>query len=368
MPIEAGSAIATPRSARISLVAVVPIVALFGTAGRSAPDADPAPAGTILIREWDSARKQYLHATLTPDGNTQLEFATPKDWPAATTVEYPHDVLRSPDGKRAVLIGNDTRPRKEDGSDPPQFPAFLCSFPQGKNLTPFGGNFEPAYWSADAGTLVVREYPADFDTNPGGIGKFVSIELKTGKRTALPIPDEHWLLDRSPDGHRFLTSGKDPDGKLKGNRIFLLDRYGQVVRPLTDETVRVGPAKFGPDGKWVLLRAAQRSAKPVPGTAAWKLYRTAIENPKLELLTAVSDSELVGGFALSPDGKRVAFDRHPRVSVELNPEKVLDPEAETDEVEIAVVVVGLDGKDARTVRSVKTKKPFSIQLQVVDWR
>jgi hypothetical protein len=77
---------------------------------------------------------------------------------------------------------------------------------------------------------------------------------------------------------------------------------------------------------------------------------------------------VVGGFALSPDGKWVAFDCGPRVSVNLNPKKTLDPDAETDEVEFAVVVVGSDGKSPRTIRSVKTKKPFSLSLNVIDWR
>jgi len=320
-----------------------------------------------LVTKWDPVRRQYHHATLTPDGKIETEFATPKDWPDYTT-GFPYDARRSPDGKRAVLTGADTRPRNQDGKDPPQYPVFLCSFPDGSGLTPIGGDMNPLFWSPDGGTLVVRKYDPDHDTSSDPVGPFLSIDLKTGRQTPLPIPDGHWLVGKSPDGKHLLTRGKDPAGKLKGKRLFLLDRGGRVVRPLTDESVIPGSAKFGPDGQWVLLSAEPRSAREVAGCSAMKLYRTGIETPKLELLVDVPDSATVGSFALSPDGKRVAFERCPRVSVNLNPQKPLDPEATTDEVEFAVVVVGLDGRDARTIQSVKTKKPFSTQLHVVDWR
>lgn len=354
----------TNRSA-VLLVPTALFATLLATAGRAAPPAAPDANGTILLREQDFVRQGVRVTTLTPDGKTETGFATPKGLP--DTFTPPFEVFRSPDGKRATVRGCDTRPRKGDGTDPPSFPTVLCSFPDGKGTTPIDGDLDVVCWSPDGGTLVAREMPPD-DTSGAPVGKFVSIDLKTGKRTALPIPGGHWLHDRSPDGKLFLTAGKDPAGKLKGKRLFLLDADGTVVRPLTDESLVGGPARFGPDGKWVLLRAYPLAAKGAPGLPAWKLYRTAIENPKPELLTDVPDSVLVGGFALSPDGKWVAFDRGPRVPVARNPKKVLDPDAETDEVEFAVVVVGSDGKNPRKIRSVKTKKPFSMSLDVVDWR
>jgi hypothetical protein len=333
--------------------------------GRTAPQAVPALTGTVLLREQRFTGQGVRVFTLTPDGKTETEFTIPKGLPDAFTP--PLDVFRSPDGKRATVRVCDTRPRKKDGKDTPFFPTVLCSFPDGKGSVPIDGELEAVCWSPDGGTLVVREVPPD-DTSGAPVGKYLSIDLKTGKRTALPIPDGHWLHDRSPDGKLFLTAGKDPAGKLKGKRVFLVGRDGTVIRPLTDETMGGGPARFGPDGTWVLLRAYPLAAKAVTGTLAWKLYRTGVENPKAELLTDVPDSADVGGFALSPDGKWVAFDRGPRVSADLNPKKSRDPDAETDEVEFAIVVVGSDGKNPRTIRSVKTRKPFSVSLSVIDWR
>jgi hypothetical protein len=326
----------------------------------------PAMTGAILIEEQDFVRQTNRFATLTPDGKTETAFTTPKNWPDTAT--GPSSVERSPDGKRAAMTGTDNRPRKGDATDPPQFPMFLASFPDSKELNQIDGNLELICWSPDGGTLVVRELPPDFDTNPGGIGTFLAIDLKTAKRTPIKVPEGHWLHDRSPDGSLFLTSGKDPAGALKGKRLFLINREGKVVRALTDETMTAGRAFFGPDGKWVLLSASPRSSKAVTGTWAWKLYRTTVETPKPELLMNIPDSVAVGGFHLSPDGKWVAFNLTPRVRVDLNPEKALDPDAETDEVEFAIVVVGLDGKNPRKIRSVKTKKPFSVSLEVIDWR
>jgi hypothetical protein len=341
------------------------LVALFAglfAEGHAAQPPAPAPAGTILLREQDFTRGTTRHLTLTPDGKTEAEFATPGGWPG--TAVAPHDVLRSPDGTRAALTGTDTRPRTEDGTDPPQWPVFLCSFPGGKALTPLGGDLAPEIWPRGGGTLIARELPAD----PNGIGRFVAIDLATGGRAALPVPDAHWLRDRSPDGNHYLSTS-DPDGKPAPRRLYLLDRRGRVVRPLTDDALRsVGPAVFEPGGRSVVLTAAPRAARPVRGLPAWKLYRTGVEAPRPVLLTDLPDTALVGGFALSPDGKQVAYARRPRVPVDLNPRKMLDPEAETDEVEYAVVVVGVDGTNARVIRSVKTRRPFAVQLDVIDWR
>jgi len=328
----------------------------------------PAPAGTLLVKQQDFSRLSGNRVfTLTPDGKTETRFTPPVGLP--DTFTPPFEVSRSPDGKMALVRGCDTRPRKKDAKDPPPFfPSVLCSFADGKGTTPVYGELEVVCWSPDGGTLVVREVPED-DASGAPVGRYQSIDLKTGERTSLPIPAGQWLHDRSPDGKFYLTSGKDPTGKVSGRRVFLLDRDGNMVRPLTDLSLVGGPARFGPDGTWVLLRGYPIAAKKVPGMPAWKLYRTPLANPKTELLTPVPDSALVGGFALSPDGKSVAFDLSPRVSVDLNPKKPLDADAETaDEVEFALVVVGSDGKNPRTIRSVKTKKPFSMSLNVIDWR
>jgi RNA polymerase sigma factor (sigma-70 family) len=332
-----------------------------------APAAKPAPAGTILVEAQDftpHARQYRRYAVLSPDGKTEAEVADPADWPGTVTV--PTDVVRSRDGRRAALRGGNTQPRKGDGTDLPHYRTFVASFPDGGGLDEVSGEVQPAFWSWDGAALVVRELPADHDSGPGKVGRYLAIDPKTRKRTPLPVPDGHWLHDVSPDGRLFITSGTDPAGKLKAERLFLVDRGGRVVRPLTDETVIAGYAAFGSDGTWVLLRAAPRPVRAIGGLPAWKLYRAGVETPGLELVTEVPDAVAVAGFALSPDGRSVAFARQPRVAGPGGGPP--DPGFVTAEVEFAVVVVGLDGKNPRTIKSVKTNKPGSTSLTVIDWR
>jgi hypothetical protein len=349
-----------PTQRLIGLSAALALgVCAAAAAPRLAPAPPRGPSGTILIQSGDFAEQTARYATLTPDGAKEEEFSKPKGWP--DDVWFPPSVVRSPGGSRAALTGN----RKVR----PVHQTFLAPFPEAGALDPLDGQLRPMFWSRDGKTLVVEELPAEAiaEADPGAIGKYVAIDLRTKRRAALPVPEGHWLYDRSADG-LLLTAGKDPGGKLKGRRLFLLDGRGKVVRALTEEGLVPGPAEFGPDAEWVVLRAAPRSVKGVGGVPAWKLYRTPVERPKPELLAEVPDSEAVGGFALSPDGKWVAFDRSPRVPSDPKAAKPRDPGAAGEEVEFAVVVVGLDGKAPRTIKSVKTKKPFSISLGVIDWR
>jgi hypothetical protein len=328
-------------------------------------DAKSDKPGSILIRIQESAGQDCRLITLSPDGKTETLVNAPKGWP--DTVAKP-DLERSRYGKMAAFRGNNTLPRKNDGTDLPIFRAFVGSFPNGGDLLEITGDVEPAFWMRDGKSLVVRELPEHHDTKVEDRTSYSSVDLKSLKRTPIPIPDEHWLYDLSSDGRYALTSGKDPAGKLNGKRLFLVDRTGAVIRPLTDESMIPGTARFLPNGNSVLLRAYPRSANRVLGMSAFKLYRTAIDHPKLEPIVEVPDSFCVGGFDYSPDGKWVVFEQSPRVPADLNPKKLLDHEAVTDEVEFAVIVVGLDGKNPSPIKSVKTRKPFSVTLNVIDWR
>lgn len=121
----------------------------------------PVEPGTILISEF--IEQKYKFAALSPDGKTETAVGTPNGWPA--TVGEP-DILRTWKGKQAAYRGGNTTPRKNDGTDLPLSRTFVGSFPNGGDLVEIEAEVGPAFWTRDGKTLLVRELPADHDTNP----------------------------------------------------------------------------------------------------------------------------------------------------------------------------------------------------------
>jgi dipeptidyl aminopeptidase/acylaminoacyl peptidase len=163
-------------------------------------------------------------------------------------------------------------------------------------------------WSADGKTI----YGTDQHIRPAAKGglieegrKWWRYEVATGKVTELDIPEKYSIWQETPDGKGLLCLQTTGEQEVKPR--VLIPKVATVVTPtgkfepkvLIPEEVNVAPMAAFPDGKrWVVISIEFGKRKV-------GVYTQGDKKP-VWWGTEVSLSQ----FAVSPDGKRVAYSNY----------------------------------------------------------
>jgi RNA polymerase sigma factor (sigma-70 family) len=230
-------------------------------------------------------------------------------------------------------------------------------------------------WSADGKQLVVLELTQGKDrilrTN-------WLYDIATDKKKKLDAEDTDAIRAFSPDGKFFLAvRSAVVDGNTRSS-VIILDATGKFVRTLIEIPHGSGEDRISPDGKNALIRlhvdvyvearlspdgknALIRLPVDVKEAEAdrKKLIVTPVDKPKPVTVGEVPLNAHVTSCCWSPDGKRIAYTWQPIF------------EKDVPECESFLVICDPDGKNAKTVTSMKaTGRGAGVRrgLGVYDWR
>jgi RNA polymerase sigma-70 factor (ECF subfamily) len=205
--------------------------------------------------------------------------------------------------------------------------------PEGEALD---GEVECAIWSADGTKLACCDAKARNHS---------IVDVKTGEKSQLNLPEGHWLQDWSPDGNWFLTTKRYEDTEDKLARVYLVKKDGSEVRCLNGSIQHAWFPRFSPDGRKVLLVSWEK-----PNRVFVLDLREGKPRPVSPELNAV-----VLSACWSPDGKRIAYAWH---QVPAKPDS-------DNPIEFVLSVIDADGKNPLTLRTEKGRLGPSVH---VDWR
>ncbi len=163
---------------------------------------------------------------------------------------------------------------------------------------PLGVKGRPLAWSADGSQLVCVEPK----------GAVWVVDVKSGEKKQLPLRDDHWFADWSPDQTLLLTERRLKKAEDRSEpHVFLLKKDGTELRRLTPEGHVGWWPSFSPDGKRVLF-----CGRPVP-----KDDKVVFARPSRVYVVDLPDgvakpvspelNALVETACWSPDGKRIAY-------------------------------------------------------------
>lgn len=281
----------------------------------------------------------------------------------ATGTQNPREARLSPDGKRAAIIRVEVRPPVPAGTEPVAVEAKTSLVVQelgsDKPATDLKASCKMFAWSPDGSEIACSE-AADRPTEKGPKVSHFVVNVKTGKQTPLPLPDNHFLTDWSRDGKFFLTNSYTQEDGKPVVRIHLMNRDGTEHKAVTDGKRPVVHGKFSPDGKRALCHLMPEE-KGKPGGPIRELAILDLATGKWE---KVADTPLNGdltGFCWSPDGKRIAYSW--RQAHEGKPEDLINKETESH-----LVVCDPDGKNQKTILTEKARSQWQIVLAGVDWQ
>jgi RNA polymerase sigma factor (sigma-70 family) len=273
-----------------------------------APAPVPAPREPVLMLWGDGAP-----VFLTPDGKV-TDRPNPPDWHGnkwgGTTLTLGR---LSPDGKRVLF--SEVSAGANGGA---------LEFRHA--VRPVVGNEKPAevvkevrgpysFWSRDGR----RVYGAGYDPekqdkrDPKQLGLYEMenwvVDLASGKKSAVPVPNTCAIRDESPDGRHFLTvefgPEKDPDGKVRNRSRAFVTTPGAKPdhRPLAPYLGDLIGLSFSPDGSKVL------ALRPIPADVIgyFELLSIDVKTEKAVRLNLVPDEQGMYSACWSPDGKKVAY-------------------------------------------------------------
>jgi RNA polymerase sigma factor (sigma-70 family) len=345
-------------------------VAVPATLPALAPVPVPAPREPVLMLWGDGAP-----VTLTPGGKVTLR-PDPADWlggkwgPSLTLARL------SPDGKRVLF--SEASAGANGGSVESRHA-----------IRPLAGNEKPvevvkevrgpySFWSRDG----KRVYGFGHDPEkqdkreaqqlgPYEMENWV-VDLATGKKSAVQVPNTCAIKDESPDGRRFLTTEsaleQTPDGKFRyASRTFVTTPgvkpdHKRLAPDLGDMT----GLSFSPDGSTVL------ALLPLTGEVIgyFELVSVDVRTGKAIHLNQMPEEQGVYAACWSPDGKKVAYvwwetgpapaRGAPGVPV---PVPAPGPGAATVLVGSHVMIVDADGKNRKRIHTEEGGR-----MRVIDWR
>ena len=249
----------------------------------------------------------------------------------------------SPDGTRVAYIAQDPTATE------PMLLLYVAGVDD-KEGQPLGMSPRAFSWSPDGTEIAYTEFPMSEKKLSATHGL---INVKTGAKTELKLPDDHYITDWSRDGKHFVTTRIWPHAG-----VFLMNRDGTEHSSLTEKRLQAGSygllGRLSPDGKQLLFTILT-PAKEKDKQAKSEL---AVLDTSTGKVTPVADIPINGGvssYCWSPDGKRIAYAW--LESSQDNPA--------VEEIEAQVVVCDPDGKNATSIVSDKGR---IITRPGVDWR
>jgi hypothetical protein len=326
---------------------------------RPAPNKRPmAGTGTLLL-----ARKGGLIA-LTPDGREEAALTAPK----GTHANF--DGRLSPDGTQVafnVTVDDGPRPPLREGEEPQPWPFKIVVRKLGV-ADPSAVIDMPAdqlclSWAADGTCLLVSKVTR---TAKDQTVETLLLDPPNGKTQALELPAGVHVLDGARDGKTFLIVRR----RDKKYELGLATIGEQDVRVLTALHGWTGShlGRLSPDGTRVLYTDADPADKDAN---RWGVSRKPyVLDVATKKRTAVADFPMNGrvdGIAWSPDGKRIAYSWM-QLHAELLKKDSINVNDISIPTEAFLMIADADGRNARTVSSVRGENAINMILGTVDWR
>jgi RNA polymerase sigma factor (sigma-70 family) len=179
----------------------------------------------------------------------------------------------------------------------------------------------------------------------------VIVDVKTKKQTAIELPEGHWITDWSRDGSWFLVQFTTDKGKWQLARM---KQGGTEIEKLAGTEGGIYGGRISPDGKRVLFdRLEERFVS--------NLWVVSLDDGKSRQVTKAQNG-FIRGYSWSPSGKRIAY-----TWVRFDPESPKDPRHEQD-TESFLTVSDLGGKHPIVLLSERTGGISVVHFSFWDWR
>jgi Tol biopolymer transport system component len=227
----------------------------------------------------------------------------------------------------------------------------------GKGLGTDLGPAKAFAWSPDGTEIAASDFTATDglpDVLKPAATHFV-VDVKTGKKTALGLPDDHILTDWSRDGKYLVTTRLRGTKGAPSARVFLMNRDGTEHRAVTDGKAVAMGGMLSPDRRRMMYMEIElpKDRPPVPR----KLVVADVASGAATAVEGIPLDAEVQGYCWSPDGRRVAYTWG----------RTINDGTTQAEAEAYLVVCDPDGRNERTV--VTDKHPSKVgTLLHVDWR
>lgn len=316
----------------------------------------PPPAGPNRLVVWHES----VLVSLDPDGTNEKVVLRPPAGRDAVIRWWP--LVVSPDGRRVAGEMYRVEPRT--------FRQFyrlgVHEIGNAKNAELDEiGKASAVAWSADGTQLAFAPHTDDDQEMPKPVAFIYTVATKARERVNLP-PD-HFPLDWSRDGKRFVTRVDIPlPNDDWSSELWLVNRDGAPNKRLVAGNYSGGPARFSPDGTRVLTHVTTRPPPETPeqkaarakrrlprpyGRAEWSVVDVA--TTAVTPVRGVPPVAQVFNFCWSPDGTRLAYVSNDYVG---------------DTTISRLTVCAATGANPRTVLTATGKGERRIVLGGVDWR
>jgi RNA polymerase sigma factor (sigma-70 family) len=322
-------------------------VGVAGPPAQAQPPKEKPKSEPAKVAPAASARKPEGPNRLLVGWADRLSLIDPtgKNEKGLLSVRSHRDGVRlAPDGKRVAFMASDPTAT--------EFTALLHVADVGDKVGRSLGVSPRAFaWSPAGAEIAYTEFltPDKKLSATHGI-----VNEKTGAKTELKLPDDHYITDWSRDGKHFVTTRIWPHAG-----VFLMNRDGTEHKALTEKRLPAGSygvgGRLSPDGKRLLFRVVM----PEKGKLA--KMELAVLDVATGKVTPVADVPINGevqSYCWSPDGKRIAYAW--AEELEGKPEDLAGAEIESQ-----IVVCEPDGKDARVIAS---RRGRLITIPGMDWR
>jgi RNA polymerase sigma factor (sigma-70 family) len=294
-------------------------------------------------------RAGYL-TLIGPDGKDEKQLTKDRDKYMTT------NAWLSPDGKRVAWLFQVGNVPIEDVGMPYKVYVRGLDEPEPGTDMNIEGGFRDVTWSPDGSQVIVAECVSPADLKAGRAHKIINwlVNVKTKEKSALPLPDNHTVMDWSRDGKHFLTTAHGVEKGVPKSRLHLMNRDGTQAQTLTDVSQAAWGGRLSPDGRKVLCLFSP------PQREKSGLFVLDIESRKSLRVEGQPLNGVILNYCYcwSPDGKRIAYAWH----------QVHEKGEANQETESHLVVADADGKNQVTIASEKAKSSDLFTLGCVDWR
>jgi hypothetical protein len=264
----------------------------------------------------------------------------------------PGSARLSPDGKQVaflVQVEHDSPPNRD-----PLRKVYVRRLGDPEPGTDLG-DAQILSWLPDNRHLVVTYIVRGVEPNDDTFTTWL-VDVKTGKRTAVKVPDTHFVTDLSHDGKYFLTTEYDRNEETC--RLHLISKDGTEDRILKAAGNMAEGGRLSPDGSKVLYDGPDPERKERGKENEGGLFVLDLWTNKVARVQGQPLNGSTMGYCWSPDGKRIA---HAWRLDQPRP-------AEGEMTESVLIVSDADGTNPRTIATERGNSPGLITLSDPDWR
>jgi Tol biopolymer transport system component len=338
-----------------SAVGALCLICAGAIGSRSAePQPKRADRGKLLV--W----KETKFVFVAPDGKEVGEL------PAHPDKLIMNEPALSPDGKRVAFTVNEDPPADDDGN--------LSRHVFVRDADGKDAGFKIALtalnvaWTPDGKGLLATELRLAKELKDAGFANIL-VDVATKKETRLDLPKAAQVYGMTPDGKSFVAVLNDFEARKI--HLALISRDGMNIAKLTEIRTEGPDLKLSPDGTRLLFKdfdPDDKEVKDVPKLQ--RLFVLDVQTKKRQRLAGTPLNGLILGYCWSPDGKQMAYTWkrvEPGVPLAENTDNQNDPKLKT-ETESHLIVADADGKNQKTLLSVKAQSGPQITIGSVDWR